>query len=318
MVVQPHLLSLSAYIDQNLDKDLPLSSLAKRVGLSPFHFHRKFGAYFGESLHQHIKRLRLERAAFELTYGSKAVCDIAQASGYKTVSAFSHAFSGFAGQSPTRYRTRSHTNGSPTNGGAAAASASSADLSHSANRPAWIGELAPQAFAFVRAAGHGQGAQPSVREAIGTIAGIVEPTPQAGAVAASETGNAGGATSEGDRALSAKSSRPIEFIAATTDFYGIVNGGDFRIDVGVDADRMPHDREKALGMQMLPGGRYARFDIVCTPDQLLGRAYRAAMHGLRGLSENTRTTSHFVRFTSPESGAEVEPRTYRFFMPLGG
>ena len=311
MIVQPHLLSLSAYIDQNLDKDLPLSSLAKRVGLSPFHFHRKFGAYFGESLHQHIKRLRLERAAFQLTYGSKAVCDIAQASGYKTVSAFSHAFSGFAGQSPTRYRSRS-----PTNGSAADATASSADFSHSANRPAWIGELAPQAFAFVRAAGHGRGAQPSVREAIGTIAGIVEPTPKAEAVASSDIGDGDRAAIEGDRASSASSSRPLEFIAATTDFYGIVNGGNFRIDVGLDADRMPHDREKALGMQMLPGGRYARFDFICMPDELIGRAYRVAIHGLRGLSENARTSSHFVRFTLPESGAEDEPRRYQFFMPL--
>ena len=105
MNVQPHLLDLSAYINQHLEKDLPLSSLAKRVGLSPFHFHRKFGAYFGESLHQHIKRLRLERAAFSLNCGTKPVREIARESGYKTVSAFSHAFSGFAGESPTRYRS---------------------------------------------------------------------------------------------------------------------------------------------------------------------------------------------------------------------
>src|ERR1700712_981732 len=131
MDVQPHLLNLSAYINQNLDKDLPLSSLAKRVGLSPFHFHRKFGAYFGESLHQHIKRLRLERAAFALTNGNTPVRQIARESGYKTVSAFSHAFSGFAGESPTRYRARAQAR-------------RAAPPVAAANEPAWIGELRPQ------------------------------------------------------------------------------------------------------------------------------------------------------------------------------
>src|ERR1700712_1491267 len=156
MDVQPHLLNLSAYINQNLDKDLPLSSLAKRVGLSPFHFHRKFGAYFGESLHQHIKRLRLERAAFALVHGSTPVREIARDSGYKTVSAFSHAFSGFAGESPTRYRTL---------GTVKQDRGTQVDL----NQPNWIGELPPMEFAFVRAIGAGKAAERSIREALDLI-----------------------------------------------------------------------------------------------------------------------------------------------------
>ena len=319
MVVQPQLLSLSAYIDQNLDKDLPLSSLAKRVGLSPFHFHRKFGAYFGESLHQHIKRLRLERAAFELTHSSRPVAQIALSSGYKTVSAFSHAFSGFAGQSPTRYRNRSAVNGSVP--GAAAAPLEAAGDATDAMRPTWIGELAPQPFAFVRAMGHGSGAQPSVREAFDTIVKIVqanrevEPVASHGMRHGMTEGRA--ATSDVTSHPSPESMRAVEFIVATTDFFGIVNGGDFRIDVGLDAGRVSN-REEVLGTQMLPGGRYARFDIVCIPDELIGRCYRAAMRGLRGGSENTRTSSHFVRFIPSEPGAESAPRSYRFFIPLTG
>ncbi len=325
MVVQPQLLSLSAYIDQNLDKDLPLSSLAKRIGLSPFHFHRKFGAYFGESLHQHIKRLRLERAAFELTYGTKAISEIALASGYKTVSAFSHAFSGFMGQSPTRYRARGTVSASATR-----TSGEPAELSHAATRPAWIGELAPQRFAFVRAVGHGQGAQLSVRDAIATIADLVMTSQRAEAVGLPQGANAVGQAIEDDRSIGAARPngllRSIEFIAATTDFYGIVNAGDFRVDVGLDADRVPSGREEALGMRTLAGGRYARFDIACAPDELIGRCYRAAMHGLRGLPDGARTSSHFVRFAPSAWGSDRGsdndpdggPKTYRFFIPLTG
>lgn len=319
MVVQSHLLSLSAYIDQNLDKDLPLASLAKRVGLSPFHFHRKFGAYFGESLHQHIKRLRLERAAFELTYGARPVRDIALTSGYKTVSAFSHAFSGFAGESPTRYRSDRRVNGGVSVnliGSAPKASPPPVDASEPAMRPAWIGDLPPQPFAFVRAAGHGHGAQPSVREAMGTLMKIVEPAPTADAIGQHDAQDARPSSFDADWSSSPKSVQPIEFVAATTDFYGIVSGGDFRIDMGLDANRVPPDRENALGMQTLPGGRYARFDFVCTSAELIGRCYRAATRGWRGASDSARTTSHFVRFTVPEQGAEDAPRSYRFFMPL--
>ncbi|MGI9025916.1 MAG: helix-turn-helix domain-containing protein [Burkholderiaceae bacterium] len=315
MVVPSHLLSLSAYIDQNLEKDLPLSNLAKRVGLSPFHFHRKFGAYFGESLHQHIKRLRLERAAFELTYGTRPVREIALASGYKPVSAFSHAFSGFAGESPTRYRNHKRLSGA-ANGSARKHDAPPAEPSDAATRPAWIGELAPQRLAFVRAAGHGHGAQASVREAVSAIVAIVEPTSTIEMAVGRGAHGARTSNFDEDGSLDQKSVRPIEFVASTTDFYGIVNGGNFRIDVGVDADRVPPDREKTLGMQTLPGGRYARFDFVCTPAELIGLCYRAATRGWRGASDHARTTAHFVRFMLPEQDAEGDRRSYRFFMPL--
>ncbi len=314
MVVQSHLLSLSAYIDQNLEKELPLSSLAKRVGLSPFHFHRKFGAYFGESLHQHIKRLRLERAAFELTYGTRPVREVALASGYKTVSAFSHAFSGFAGESPTRYRSHKRLSGG-VNGSAPKQDAPPAEVAEATMRPAWIGELAPQRLAFVQAAGHGHGAQPAVREAVSAIVAIVEP-PSTTTTTVHGARDASPSSFDADRSSDPESTPPIEFVAATTDFYGIVNGGNFRIDVGLDADRLPPDREQALGMQTLPGGRYARFDFVCNPTELIGRCYRAAARGWRGASDHSRTTAHFVRFTLPEQWAEGDQRSYRFFMPL--
>ncbi len=233
MDVQPHLLNLSAYINQNLEKDLPLSSLAKRVGLSPFHFHRKFGAYFGESLHQHIKRLRLERAAFALTHGTVPVRQIAKESGYKTVSAFSHAFSGFAGESPTKYRGQSSNDSARADG---------ADEIE----PAWIGSLPAQDIAFVRAEGHGRGRQPSVAAALDLIASRI------GGANGTETGDLDGKSSNDD---------DFGYVAATSDVYGVSRTGDFRIDVGLDADRLPADlarwtlRALRLHLHFRSGGR---------------------------------------------------------------
>jgi AraC-like DNA-binding protein len=291
MNVQPHLLNLSAYINQNLEKDLPLSSLAKRVGLSPFHFHRKFGAYFGESLHQHIKRLRLERAAFSLSCGSKPVREIARESGYKTVSAFSHAFSGFAGQSPTRYRSRAPLE-------------VDVDESQPAGhlRPAWVGVLPDQPFLFLRATAQGRGRQPEVGDAAAVIRE---------ALAHPDTADAVDAASSTDE--------PIELIAATTDLYGVAKGGSFRVDVGVDEARVAGDRVATLGRQLLPGGRYARFDIRCRPDEIIGRAYAAFRRGLDQTHETPRVAPCFIRFNYERDGAsEADEFDYKLFVPLLG
>jgi AraC-like DNA-binding protein len=290
MEVQPHLLNLSAYINQNLDKDLPLSSLAKRVGLSPFHFHRKFGAYFGESLHQHIKRLRLERAAYALVHGSTPVRQIARDSGYKTVSAFSHAFSGFAGESPTRYRSTG-------------AAKLDEVVAPDTMTPAWVGELPPQEFAFVRAMGTGRGAQRSIRDAIDLITSRVGSLPSTSIEPGAESG------ADDDR---------FAFIAATSDLYGVSNNGDFRLDVGLDAKRLPAERVGALGVQTLPGGRYARFDFTCTPADAIDQCLRAALHGLKKPNETPRLSQYYLRFDGEQRGVrEAEAlRDYQFFVPL--
>ena len=284
MDVQPHLLNLSAYINQNLEKDLPLSSLAKRVALSPFHFHRKFGAYFGESLHQHIKRLRLERAAYALLHGTTPVRQIARESGYKTVSAFSHAFSGFAGESPTRYRS----NGPASNG----------TVANGAVSAAWVGDLPPQTVAFVRADGQKQTVEEAVGASIDQVTSLI-----------------GRLTGGNDTVNGAD--HGMDMFVVTSDVYRLYKNEDFRMDVGVDADRVATDRRGLLGTQTLPGGRYARFDLQCTPDQALAQCASAALHGLAGAAETSRLTQYFVRFKSCKPG-DASRRLFQLFVPLAG
>ena len=287
MDVQPHLLNLSAYINQNLEKDLPLSILAKRVGLSPFHFHRKFGAYFGESLHQHIKRLRLERAAFALIHGTAPVRQIARESGYKTVSAFSHAFSGFAGESPTRYRSLA---------AARDETEPAADV-QPLLEPAWVGDADPQDFLFIRAVGDGRDVQRSIREAVHLVAKIVGPSHTNG---------------------STEPSPALDAIAATSDVYGVFKGGEFRIDVGVDASRVPPERSGMLGRQTLPGGRYARFDLHCDAQALPDTLSRLSLRVLQARGETPRLSQYFARFSTLAGDHPDQPVDYQLFVPLMG
>ena len=99
------------YIQDHLDADLSLLFLAQTVGLSRFRFHRVFKAWRGETLHDFVTRMRMERAAFELAYpiprsSRRSIKAIAFASGYKSLSSFSHAFSSYSQLSPREFRNR--------------------------------------------------------------------------------------------------------------------------------------------------------------------------------------------------------------------
>ena len=54
------------HIDRQLDEQLELDSLARVANFSPFHFHRLFTAWFGETLGDYVRRRRLEMAALRL------------------------------------------------------------------------------------------------------------------------------------------------------------------------------------------------------------------------------------------------------------
>jgi AraC family transcriptional regulator len=98
------LLRVVVYIQNHLDEPLSLDELAKVACFSPYHFHRIFRGMVGESVKEHIRRLRLELAAFRLANTSRSVIDIALDAGYDTHETFTRAFGRMFGMSPTAYR----------------------------------------------------------------------------------------------------------------------------------------------------------------------------------------------------------------------
>ena len=92
------------YIEEHLDEELTIEEIAKIACYSPYHFHRIFHAVVGESLYQHVKRLRLERAADRLRNTDKPVTQIALDASYDTPSSFTKAFKQVMGISPRNYR----------------------------------------------------------------------------------------------------------------------------------------------------------------------------------------------------------------------
>jgi AraC family transcriptional regulator len=101
---QQRILRALVHIQEHLDDDLPLEAVARVACFSPFHFHRLFGAMVGESVKEHIRRLRLERAAYRLQYGDQSVLAIALDAGYETHESFTRAFRAMFGVAPSGYR----------------------------------------------------------------------------------------------------------------------------------------------------------------------------------------------------------------------
>jgi AraC family transcriptional regulator len=98
------ILRVLTHIQRHLDEDVDLPALAKVACFSPFHFHRVFSGMVGESLKEHVRRLRLERAAGRLKRGTSSVTALAFDAGFQSPEAFTRAFKALFGVSPARYR----------------------------------------------------------------------------------------------------------------------------------------------------------------------------------------------------------------------
>jgi AraC family transcriptional regulator len=93
------------YIESHIEEPLTMEGVAQIACFSPFHFHRIFHAFVGESLYAYIKRLRLERAAVQLRSSNESVTAISFNAGYETPAAFAKAFRERFGITPTGFRT---------------------------------------------------------------------------------------------------------------------------------------------------------------------------------------------------------------------
>jgi AraC family transcriptional regulator len=98
------MLRVLVHIQQNLDEPVSLEKLAAIAAFSPYHFHRIFRGMVGESVKEHIRRLRLERAAARLKLTDEPISRIALEAGYESHEAFTRAFRVGLGLSPSEFR----------------------------------------------------------------------------------------------------------------------------------------------------------------------------------------------------------------------
>ncbi|NJO88890.1 MAG: AraC family transcriptional regulator [Chloroflexia bacterium] len=81
------------YIENNMSEQLSLQKISEVAHFSPFHFHRIFAAFTGETLNNFIKRKRIEKAARILIIDQeKSISEIAYECGYSSPSVFCRNF----------------------------------------------------------------------------------------------------------------------------------------------------------------------------------------------------------------------------------
>jgi AraC-like DNA-binding protein len=96
-------------LKQNLAAPPSLEELGKKIGCSHFYLSRIFSAQTGQTITQHLRRLRMERAAELLRAGEHNVTEVSLEVGYQSLSHFSAAFHETFGCCPGLYPLQTPT-----------------------------------------------------------------------------------------------------------------------------------------------------------------------------------------------------------------
>src|SRR5215210_7273528 len=86
-----------------------LPDVAARANLSPYHFLRVYKQTYGETPHEFLTRLRIERAKTLLARGSHNVTEACFEVGFSSLGSFSALFAHRVGLSPSEYRRYAHS-----------------------------------------------------------------------------------------------------------------------------------------------------------------------------------------------------------------
>ena len=101
---QRRVAELVRHMEQRIDERHAIAELARRSGISPYHFVRVFRSVTGATPHQWLLRARLRAAAQHLAATSARITDIALEVGFEDLSNFVRSFRAEFGVSPRQYR----------------------------------------------------------------------------------------------------------------------------------------------------------------------------------------------------------------------
>jgi len=102
-LTQAQIALVSDFLEAHLDQPLGLAEIAGACGLSPTHFARRFKAAMGLPPHQHLMKLRVERAK-RLLQGPMPIVEIALACGFAHQEHLTRIFRRMTGMTPASFR----------------------------------------------------------------------------------------------------------------------------------------------------------------------------------------------------------------------
>ncbi|WP_337102056.1 response regulator transcription factor [Paenibacillus sp. YIM B09110] len=94
------------FIEENMNGNLSLQTIAAHIGLHPAYLSRAYRAETGNNLSDHIQRYRMELASYMLRSSDKKIYEIAQTIGYQAVPHFIKLFKAYSNMTPQEFRDR--------------------------------------------------------------------------------------------------------------------------------------------------------------------------------------------------------------------
>ena len=95
---------VTGFMRERLDQDISLDDLADLLKLSRFYFCTSFRLATGQTPHECLTALRIEKARERLTVSSDSITEIALEVGYETPSGFTASFRKLTEMTPSEYR----------------------------------------------------------------------------------------------------------------------------------------------------------------------------------------------------------------------
>jgi AraC family transcriptional regulator len=96
--------AVSAYIEEHLNEQIPLITLARLARLSKHHFCRAFKHSFSIAPHRYHLRRRMQQAKVLLADRTASVTEVSVILGFTSISSFSDTFRKISGQTPSQFR----------------------------------------------------------------------------------------------------------------------------------------------------------------------------------------------------------------------
>lgn len=98
------IMNVQNWLEENLNRNITIDSLANHFGFSPRNFKRRFKNATGDSPINYLQRLRIETAKNRLEMTRDTVNEITWSVGYEDSSSFRKLFKTHTGLSPSQYR----------------------------------------------------------------------------------------------------------------------------------------------------------------------------------------------------------------------
>ena len=102
MYLYRRLVQAKLFIDSHYAEAIDLEAIADEAYFSKFHFIKQFKTIYGQTPHQYLIAVRVEKAMGLLNEGL-AVSEVCYAVGFESVSSFSGLFKRVAGMTPSAY-----------------------------------------------------------------------------------------------------------------------------------------------------------------------------------------------------------------------